>query len=130
MSLQRNVQQQIDMRKAEIRRAARLPAERASRLGWLFPLLESNGVPVANGMLARLTEIHEQEGDEISGVWLTSGREFWEFTVIVSRVTGELIEIEDVSNVSGAVSISTQLPGIAKSFGALAIEVLAERIYD
>ena len=125
MSLQLNVQQQIEIRKAEIRRA--LPC--AARLRWLVPVLASKGASVIGSGLVRLSETPDQGGSLVSGIWLSEDLEFWEFTALVSRSTGELLEVEEFLNATGSVEISQHLPGVGKSFGALAIEALLERAH-
>ncbi len=126
MSLQLNVQQQIEARKVEIRRTMRLASSNAVGLSWLVPLLESKLVPVANGALVQLNETPEQGGSLFCGIWLTEDREFWRFAVLASRSAGELLDIEEFSNITAAISTSGNLPGIGKSFGTVAIEVLSE----
>jgi hypothetical protein len=127
MSLQQNVLQQIDCRKAEIRRAIALPKTGAFWLKWLYPLLESNGIPSDNGALVRFADTPEQGGSFCSGLWLTEANEFWEFTALFDREAGVLLEVESISNVTTTLSVSHSLPGIQRSFGALAIEVRSER---
>lgn len=129
MSLQRNVQQQIEVRKAEIRRAVGLFASGSRSLDWLIPLLESNGVPLLGGALVRFSDVPDQCGTICSGLWLTQSREFWEFSVLVEGGTGVLLEVVELLNVTDAVRVSEQLPGIQKSFGALAIEVVGEALH-
>ncbi|UMR29758.1 hypothetical protein MJ904_22385 [Massilia sp. MB5] len=129
MSLQRNVQQQTETRKAAIRRAMGLPATGVVSLNWLRPLLESNGISVEGGALVRFADTPDQGGTLCSGLWLTAGRDFWEFAVLVARESGELLEVELFSNATNTVEMARHLPGIQKSFGALAIEVVEETLH-
>lgn len=126
MGLQRNVQQQVEVRKAEIRRAVALRASGSVSLSWLAPLLEARGILLEGGALVDFADLPDQGGTLYSGLWLTKEREFWEFSVLVSRDTGELLEVESISNVTDTVEVVQHLPGIQKSFGALAIEVFEE----
>jgi hypothetical protein len=129
MSLQLNVQQQVDARKAAIRHAVGLPRSGTISLDWLGPLLESNGVPLNGGALVRFSDTPDQCGTQCSGLWLTPGREFWEFSVLVSRDSGKLLEVESISNVTRTMDVAEHLQGTQKSFGALAIEVFAETLH-
>jgi hypothetical protein len=123
MARQRNVQQQNAVIKAEIERAAAL---KPSSLAWLRTVLLSHGIEPASGVLVRLNEIPEQEGNLISGVWLTDTVEFWEFEVLLSRASGALLGVEEFKNATPSFPLVAGVPGTGASFGYLARQVLRE----
>ena len=84
MSLQRSVSQQNHEVLEKIQRGAGSLAN----YSWLPSLLVERGQNVEEGILVQIGSGTEQEGDEIFGVWLSSEKEFWEFSVIISRETG------------------------------------------
>lgn len=126
MALQRNIAQQNAETKAKVRRVADIFATRPSHLAWLGTLLVSHGLNPSSGILVSLSEIPEQEGHLFSGVWLCQSEEFWEFEVVLSRTSGELLSAERFENTTGSVSVSQVLKGQGKPFGRIAIEVLRE----
>ncbi|MCB4364331.1 hypothetical protein KIH07_11340 [Hydrogenophaga taeniospiralis] len=124
MPLQRNVAQQNAETEAKVRQAAEMFASHPTRLAWLNAILLSHGLVPNSGILARLSEVPEQEGNLFSGVWLSQAEEFWEFEVVVSRESGELLSTERFENTTNTVSVNQALRGRGKSFGRIAIEVL------
>jgi hypothetical protein len=123
MSLQRNVQQQNAATKAEIERVAALTT---SSMAWLSTLLLSHELDPASGLLVRLNEIPEQEGNMMAGVWLTDTLEFWEFEVMLSRANGTVLGVEEFRNCTPSFALIAGVPGTGASFGYLARQVLYE----
>ncbi|MEO7888084.1 MAG: hypothetical protein ABIR76_15255 [Polaromonas sp.] len=123
MSLQRSVQQQNAVTKAEIERAAAL---QPSSLAWLGTVLLSHKLEPASGILVRLCEVPEQEGNLMSSVWLTDTVEFWEFEAMISRTNGALIGVEGFKNATPSFPLEAGVPGTGASFGNLARQVLRE----
>lgn len=126
MALQRNVAQRNAEAKAEILRISEIFAARSSHLAWLSALLVSHGLNPGSGILVSLSEIPEQEGHLFSGLWLSQSEEFWEFEVVLSRDSGELLSAERFENTTASVSVSQALKGQGKPFGRIAIEVLRD----
>ena len=60
----------------------------------------------------------------MKGTWLTNERRFWEFEAVVPRQKGESVEIERLEEMTDSVEVSAHVPGTAKTFGYLALEVL------
>lgn len=122
MSKQRSVQQQNAAAKAEIERVV----AKGTSLPWLYAVLRSHQLEPSSGLLVRLSEIPEQEGNLLSGVWLSERLEFWEFVVVVSRESAELVVVERFENASASYPVTSHLRGTGSSFGYLACQVLRE----
>lgn len=123
MALQRNIQQQNAATKAEIERVAAL---QPSALSWLSAVLLSHALDPASGLLVRLHDIPEQEGNLMAGVWLTDTAEFWEFEVMLSRANGAVLGVQEFKNASPSFPSVPGVPGTGASFGYLALQVLRE----
>ena len=126
MSIQRNVQRQNADTKAEIRRVADMFRCKPLSFTWLTSLLQKEGVNNKSGILVDLSETPEQEGILMSGLWLCGTGEFWEFAVMLSLSTRELIDVEEFRNVTASVLIEPSIPGTGNSFGFLAHQVQDE----
>lgn len=124
MVLPRNVAQQNAETEAKIREAAEMFALRPPHLSWLSALLLSHGLTQEPGILVSLSEVPEQEGNLVSGMWLSQSEEFWEFETVISRGSGELLRMERFENTTSTVSVNQAVRGIGKPFGRIAIEVL------
>lgn len=123
MALQRSVQQQNAAAKAKIERVA---AIRLAALPWLEAVLRSHRFAPEAGLLVRLPEVPEQEGSLYAGIWLAESLDFWEFEVVVSRTTGELLSVDRFANITGSLPIVASAPRTGASFGYLARQVLRE----
>lgn len=128
MSLQLNVQQQNGIAKAEIIHASESFRQGAKHIAWLGNYLQSQGIDPSNGVLTRLTTTPDQAGELVRGVWLTAKQDFWEFDALMDRNSWQLIEVERFENVTDSITIDSNLKGVGKSFGCLALEVLHESL--
>ena len=126
MARRLSVQRQNEETKSAIRRVASLFASKPSSLAWLERLLQSHNLDPESGFLARLSETPEQDGNLFSGIWLTRSHEFWEFRAMVSRATGEVLDVECFDNITPSVNVSAHVQATGKSFGYLAFQVLQE----
>lgn len=124
MAIQRNVTQQNDVVLTRIRHTSGILA--SGGIPWLSHVLLSQGFNPNRGVLVRMASALEQEGDSYGFIWLTSSGQFWEIEAMVSRESGELIEIESLRGVTAEVVVSPHVPGTGKSFGFLAMQVLNE----
>lgn len=124
MAVQRNVAAQNAETLSAVRHAAGLLGKGSIR--WLPCILRSHNLNPNLGVLVRLVSVTEQEGDSYGCIWLTSSGQFWEIEVMISRENGEVVEVECVKDISAEVIVSSHLPGIGKSFGFLAHQVLNE----
>ena len=123
MAIQRNVQQQAAETRATIKRAASIGATLPQ---WLRLALQQHALPPQAGLLVRYFVVPEQEGDLHTGIWLTESLEFWEFEVMVSRGSQQLLDIEEFVNATASYPAVAALPGTGPSFGYLARQVLHE----
>jgi hypothetical protein len=126
MALQRSVQQQHEETLAEIRRVADLSAQ-GRFAPWLPAVLRSHDLSPEDGILVQLHEMPAQGGYLFQGLWLTQHERFWAFTVRVSRATGTVLEIEAFDDQTNETPADTHVRGIGKTFGRLALEILAQR---
>jgi hypothetical protein len=83
MGTQRSVQQQNAVAKAQIQRLAARFANEPGSFAWLYAMLRSREFEPKSGMLVQLAETPEQEGNLVSGIWLTKSLQFWEFAAVV-----------------------------------------------
>lgn len=126
MAFQKNVAQQNAETKAEIYRTTQLSSTNPILFEIAASVLELHGIRRESALLVHLSEIPEQEGNLFSGLWLTDSLQFWQFEVIVSRHSGELLGVDKFENVTPTIVLNAHTPGIGKSFGCLAHEVLSE----
>jgi hypothetical protein len=124
VSIQRNTVQQIAEIRLKIEAAAALLAAEPQRFFWLTDLLTKHGLSADEGILVRLHQTPEQAGDLFVAVWLTQTEQFWSFSILMSRQSGEPLEVEQAENITNQVLIGWHQLGIGKSFGAVALEVL------
>jgi hypothetical protein len=126
MSKPRDVGQQNAEAKAKILRAMGAFDSQSGLKTWLRPALENEGVLMGAGILVALSELPDQGGNLFQGIWLTPEKQFWSFSILVSRESNAVVEIERLENITTSTAISAHVPGTGRSFGHLAIEVLEE----
>lgn len=126
MSKQQSVQQQNAATRAQIELVAERFANDPQGFSWLHTVLARNGLDPRTGLLVILSELADQEGNVMSGLWLTQTRQFWEFSVVIARTTGELLSVDQFSNVTESMVVNASVRGIGHSFGHLACQVLSE----
>jgi hypothetical protein len=93
---------------------------------WLRSVLQQQSLPPQEGLLVRYVVVPEQEGDLHVGIWLTDAVEFWEFEVMVSRGSQQMLNVEELTNATASYPAVAAMPGIGSSFGYLARQVLHE----
>jgi hypothetical protein len=121
---QRELPQQNSATRSKIAECARRFADGDPALSWLGAVLEARGIKPSKGILAAYSERPDQDKRLCTGSWLTVSGDFWEFQALVP-VAGEdrpAVKFFD----ERSVSVFAHERGIAKSFGALAIEVRDE----
>ncbi len=123
MAIQRNVQQQAAETRATIERAAAIGVPLPQ---WLRSALQQHALLPQGGLLVRYFVVPEQEGDLHTGIWLTDSLEFWEFEVMVSRETQQVLDVEEFTNATASYPAVAALRGKGPSFGYLARQVLHE----
>jgi hypothetical protein len=123
MAIQRNVQQQAAETRATINRAAAIGVTLPQ---WLRSALQQHALLPQAGLLVHYFVVPEQEGDLHAGIWLTDSLEFWEFEVMVSRETQQMLDVEKFTNATPSYPAVAALPGTGPSFGYLARQVFHE----
>ena len=110
--------------RSEIAQCARLAASGDQALSWLPVVLQAHGIDPSKGILAAYSERDHPKARLCTGTWLTASGDFWEFQVLVPNAAGDAPIVRFFDERS--VSVFAHERGIAKSFGALAIEVRDE----
>ena len=124
LARQRSVLQQDSATRSEIEQCARRVANRDPSLSWLRVVLEARGINPSNGILAAYSEKADPVGRLGTGTWLTGSGEFLDFRVHIPIGKDDRPIVKSFDERS--VSVFAHERGIAKSFGALAIEVRDE----
>lgn len=125
MAIKRNVQQQNAVTREEIANCARVFRD-PFNYPWLHVALVDRGLDPWTGILAKLRATPEQNGEYFEGVWLASGPQFFRFTALVVSHPAISAEIETWQNVTDETEVNEHCPGVGKSFGWLATEVLRD----
>jgi hypothetical protein len=128
VALKQDVQEQNASTKAAILATARTFADGFTSLAWLNACLLSRKLSHKDGILVRVDVTPGQEGDLIAALWLTSSREFWEVSAVVSRSNAAIVQIERIEDVAQSISIDAHQRGTGKTFGYLALEVLGGKV--
>ena len=121
MSPPPTVEDNESTRRTAIERAARLGGS-DERPDWLDDLLESHKLDPEDGILVEYETVDDQGQTLCHGTWLTRSRTFWSFEVWVAPGTKPRIEVFE--DITAATSTAAHYPGLGKSFGALAVEML------
>ena len=124
MSKQLSVQSQNDRTRARIEEVASWFTQSNSPAPWLIELLVDRGVPPDAGILVQFAETPEQDGNLCKGIWLSESRRFWSFEAVVPRTGSSAVTVEYFRDITSEFSLDAHLPGVGKSFGCLAVEVL------
>lgn len=124
MDRQGNMLQSNSATRSKIAECARRFIDGDPASSWLHALLEARGIDPSKGILAAYSEKLEPGGRNCTGTWLTSSGEFWEFQALVPAAGNEKPALKFFDERS--VSVFAHERGIAKSFGALAIEARDE----
>ncbi|MBC5786393.1 hypothetical protein H8N03_25875 [Ramlibacter sp. USB13] len=127
MSSQRDVSQQNAGSLEQIGLISSEYEMRPSRVNWLRSVLASRGIDPTAGLLVRLQEVPEQEGQYFRGTWLTTAGRFWDLAAMLSRDYREVVELDEFDDVTEQTLVSAHVPGTGKSFGYLALEALRRR---
>ena len=120
----KNVQQQNELMYLEIKEVAESFRKQPESYPWLMTLLSKKSLSPTDGLLVSCSSVPEQGGNQWMGIWLTNGQEFIEFDVVADYKSGGLLEIDGWDVFSPA--ISEHCKGTGKSFGYLALQLLAE----
>jgi hypothetical protein len=124
MSKQLSVQSQNGRTRSRIEQLASWFAQPHRPAAWLWELLEERGLQPGTGILVDFSEIPEQGANLCKGIWLSESRRFWRFEVLVPRSGPSEVSVECLRDITSELPVEAHVPGIGKSFGCLAIEVL------
>lgn len=122
----KNVQQQNELTFLEMKQEADSFRNKPDLFPWLIELLAKQSLTETEGLLVSCSSVPEQGGNQWMGTWLTTDKHFYEFDVMANYSTGKLLEVDSWEQVHPLVS--EHCKGTGKSFGYLALELLAE--YD
>ena len=110
--------------RAEIERVAAIGRGDA-RTDWLDEVLASRDLDPRSGILIEFEEVADQGATLCYGTWLAATRTFWAFEVWLDDEGDGEPRVEAFEDIP-AMTSTVQHPGIGKSFGAIALEVLAD----
>lgn len=120
----KNVQQQNELRYLEIKEIAESFRGQPESYPWLITLLSKHSLSPGDGLLVSCSSVPEQGGNQWMGTWLRSDEKFIDFEVMADYKTDALLEIDGW--VEFIPAISKHCKGTGKSFGYLALQLLAE----
>lgn len=122
---QLNVEEQNFLMRQRLLQCALAYRRREPGLAWIEAVLIQSGIDPYKGALFKSTSV-PCGGDEESAYaeWVGEDGQFYLLEATVRRHTSELITIDSCRNVTSSTSISAHEPGIGKSVGRLALEVL------
>ncbi len=118
----KNVQQQNELTYLEIKQTAEQFMQHPSEYPWLFAVLENKGLDANKGILISCHNIPEQFGNQWMATWLTDDERFFEIDIMADYQMGQLIEVEEFTEVFPEITAHNK--GTGKSFGYLALAVL------
>ena len=125
-SRRRSVQEQNEEVRTSIRSVAESFRRDPNSYGWLLETLMAHSQASTAGILARLKQVPDQLGEVCEGLWLSDDQQFFRFSVLLPRLSGERMIIEDWRNVTEEMEVNAHKPGTGKTFASLALEVQAE----
>lgn len=125
-SRRRNVQQQNHDTWMAIRDRAISYRTNPQHNAWLKDVLIAHGLSSDEGILVSLRDFMDQLGMCYAGLWLSSDRRFFRFSVLFPRQSDQPMVIEDWRETTDEFPVNAHQPGTGKSFGFLAVKVLDE----
>lgn len=124
---QLNVQEQNFLTRQQMLDCARAYARREPAVAWVESALALNGIDPCRGVLVKAASV-PCGGDEESAYaeWVGEDRQFYSIEATIRTRTHNLISVEECKNVTASRAITAHEPGIGKSVGCLALEVLEQ----
>jgi hypothetical protein len=127
---QKNVQQQVRDCREQILETARAFELYPERYDWLPTLLATYALDRGAGILVELRSVPDQRCWVHYGIWLTNTGQFIKFvadeTYGASPLDGSgRLEASNIEDITESTSVAEFVPGIGRSFGFLALEVLS-----
>ena len=123
---QLNVQEQNALRKHAIVGFTRRLYDPKGEFGWLVELCVARTGLTTRGVLVDVASTPEQEGEFVSGLWLSQDQRFFDFEVMLPRQIEANPVVEKWEEVTQQTQTSEHLPGTGKSAGFLALEIRRE----
>ena len=123
---QLNVQEQNALRKQAIVEFTCQMCDPNGTYAWLAHLLVSKTALTTRGVLVDVGSTPEQEGEFVSGLWLSEGQRFFEFEVMLPWQNEANPIVERWEEVTQQTETSEHVPGTGKTSGFLALEILRE----
>ena len=120
----KNVQQQNELMYLEIREIAESFRNHSESYPWLITLLSKYSFLPTDGLLVSCSAVPEQGGNQWMGTWLTNDQRFIDFDIMADYKTEVLLEVDGWDEFSPV--ISEHCKGTGKSFGYIALQLLAE----
>lgn len=120
----KSVQQQNELMYLEIKELAESFRNQQESYPWLLTLLSKYSLNPTDGLLVSCASVPEQDGNQWVGTWLTCNRRFISFDIMADYKTDVLLEVDGWDEFSPV--INEHCKGTGKSFGYLALQLLAE----
>jgi hypothetical protein len=127
MKAKHTVQEQNALSRQRMLESALAYRRGESHLAWVGPSLELSGIDPSRGALIRSSSVPCGGDEEAAHAeWIGEDRQFHVIEATIRMRTFELIAVDAVRNVTSSTRVSAHEPGIGKSVGWLALEVLEE----
>jgi uncharacterized membrane protein (DUF106 family) len=120
----KNVQQQNELMYLQIKEMAESFRNYPGNYPWLINLLSKYSLRPADGFLVSCSSVPEQGGTQWMGTWLTNDQRFIKFDAMADYKSSVILEVDGWGEYSPVVS--EHCKGTGKSFGYLALQLLAE----
>ncbi|SIT03202.1 hypothetical protein [Neptunomonas antarctica] len=120
----RNVQQQNELMFLVMEEIANSFIQKGQPEKWLDSVLEMKGFSKSSGILIEISDLPDQFGHWWSGSWLSNGKDFYDFEVLVNLNTNDVIDIELWNKVEP--EILAHKKGIGKTPAFIALELLSK----
>ena len=121
---QLDVQEQNALSKDKISGYTRQLQDTDGPLAWLRRLTARMSGEPSLGVLVYVGFVPEQDGEFVSGLWLSEQGKFYKFEATLPRHVAEGPRLEVWEDVTAETDTSLHVPGRGKSVAALALELL------
>ena len=124
---QLNVQEQNFLTRQQMVEFALAYSRREPTLVWVESALRLNGIDPCRGVLVKATSVPCGGGEESARAeWIAEDRQFYSIEATIRMGTHELISVDECRNVTTSIAVTAHQPGVGKSAGYLALEVLEQ----
>jgi hypothetical protein len=122
---QHSVSEQIALVRHRITTCTNTLYESNGPLKWLRVLSAQRTGRVTRGVLVEINNVPEQDGEFVSGTYLSDTGRFYKFAVTLPWEKDSVPVVEQWIDVTDDVNVSTSIRGKGRSIGALALEILS-----